>query len=66
MLMMDVSGNSRFLGTRFRTRACCRRRVAKGDLHLSGEVNALDRRVKCFHKHVLSFEARSTSHPYNL
>jgi hypothetical protein len=35
-------------------------------LHLSGEVNALDHRVKRFHKHVLSFEAPSASHPCSL
>jgi hypothetical protein len=29
-------------------------------------VNALDRRVKRFRKHVLSFEAPSASHPCNL
>jgi hypothetical protein len=29
-------------------------------------VNALDRRVKCFYKHVLSFEAPSASQPCNL
>jgi hypothetical protein len=29
-------------------------------------VNALDRRVKCFRKHALSFEAPSDSHPCNL
>jgi hypothetical protein len=66
MPMMAVSGNSRFLRTGFRTRAHCRHRVAKGGLHLWGEVNALDRRVKRFRKHVLSFEAPSASHPCNL
>jgi hypothetical protein len=29
-------------------------------------VNALDRRVKHFHKYVLSFEAPFASHPCNL
>jgi hypothetical protein len=29
-------------------------------------VNALDRRVKCFRKHVLSFEEPYASHPCNL
>jgi hypothetical protein len=29
-------------------------------------VNVLDRRVKRFRKHVLSFEEHSTSYPYNL
>jgi hypothetical protein len=29
-------------------------------------VNVLDRQVKRFHKHVLSFEAHSSSHPCNL
>jgi hypothetical protein len=55
----------RLLSAGFHTRAYCRRRVAEGGLHLSGEVNALDRRVKCFRKHVLSFEASSASHPCN-
>jgi hypothetical protein len=30
------------------------------------DVNALDHRVKRFHKYVLSFEALSTCHPCNL
>jgi hypothetical protein len=61
-----VSGNSRFLRTGFHTGAHRRHRVAKGGLHLWGEVNALDRRVKHFHKHVLSFEEPSASHLCNL
>jgi hypothetical protein len=50
MLMMDVSGKSGLLSARFHTVTCHRRRVTKGGLHLQGKVNALDRRVKCFHK----------------
>jgi hypothetical protein len=33
----------RLLSAGFHTRDYCRRRVAEGGLHLSGEVNALDR-----------------------
>jgi hypothetical protein len=56
MLMMAVSGNSKFLRTGFCTGAHRRCRVTEGGLHLSDEVNALDRRVKCFHKDVLSLK----------
>jgi hypothetical protein len=66
MPIMAVSENSRFLRTGFRSRGHHRRRVAEGGLHLKGVVNALDCRVKCFHKHVLSFEAHSASHACNL
>jgi hypothetical protein len=66
MPLMAVSGNSRFLRTGFRTRACCSHRVAEGGLHLKGKVNALDRRVKHFRKNILSFEASFASHPCNL
>jgi hypothetical protein len=65
MLMMAVCGWSKRLSARFHTGARHRRRVAEG-LHLEGRVNALDHRVKCFRKHVLSFEAPSASHPCNL
>jgi hypothetical protein len=64
--MSAMSGNSRFLRTGFRTGARHRRRVVEGGLRLLGEVNALYHRVKLFHKHVLSFEAPSVSHPCNL
>jgi hypothetical protein len=64
--LMTVSGKSRLLCPRFYTEARRRRRVAEGGLHLQVEVNALDRRVKCFCKHVLSFEEPSTSYPCNL
>jgi hypothetical protein len=57
MPMTVVSGNSRFLRTEFHTGAHRRRRVAKEGLDLYGEVNTLDHQLKCFHKHVLSFEA---------
>jgi hypothetical protein len=66
MLMMAVSGRCKLLSARFHTGAHRRRRDAEGGLHLLGEVNALDRRVKRFYKHVLSFEAPSASHPCNL
>jgi hypothetical protein len=66
MPMMAVSGNSLFLRIGFPTGARHRRRLDKGGPHLKGEVNALDHRVKRFHKHVLSFEAPFTSHPCNL
>jgi hypothetical protein len=66
MLMTAVSGRSRPLSARFHTGACRRRRVAEGGLHLKGGVNALDHRLKRFHKHVLPFEAPSASHPCNL
>jgi hypothetical protein len=49
-----------------RTGAHRRRRVAEGGFHLYGEVNALDRQVKCFYRYVLSFEPPSASHPCNL
>jgi hypothetical protein len=62
MMMIVVGGNSRFLRIGFRTGARSRHRVAEGGLHLYGEVNALDRRVKRFLKHVLSFEEPSASH----
>jgi hypothetical protein len=66
MSLMAASGKSRLLSARFRTEACRRRRVAEGGLHLLGEVNVLNCRVKCFRKHVLSFEAPSASYPCNL
>jgi hypothetical protein len=66
MSMLAVSGNSRFLRTGFYTGAHRGHRVIEGGLHLLGEVNALDRQVKSFRKHALSFEASSTSHPCNL
>jgi hypothetical protein len=43
-----VSGKSRLLCAGFCTEAHRRRRVAEGDLHLLGEVNALDHRGKHF------------------
>jgi hypothetical protein len=61
-----VSGKSRLLCAAFRTEAHHRRRVAESGLHLKGEVNALDRRVKRFLKHVLSFEEPFASYPGNL
>jgi hypothetical protein len=64
--LMAVSGKSRLLCAGFRTGARHRSRVAEGGLHLYGEVNVLDDRVKCFRKHVLSFEEPSASHPFNL
>jgi hypothetical protein len=54
---------SRLLSARFLTGARRRRRVAEGGFHLQGEVNAHDRRVKRFYKHVLSFEEPSASYP---
>jgi hypothetical protein len=66
MPMTAVSGNSRFLGTGFHTGAHRRCRIVEGGLHLLGEVNALDDRVKRFHKYVLSFEETSASHSCNL
>jgi hypothetical protein len=66
MPMTVASGNSRFLRTGFRTGPHRGRRVAEGGLHLQGKVNALNHRVKCFHKHVLYFEAPFASHPCNL
>jgi hypothetical protein len=66
MPMMAISGRSRLLSAGFCTGPRRRRRVAEGGLHLQGEVNALDRRVKHFCKHVLSFEASSASHPRNI
>jgi hypothetical protein len=57
---------SQLLCAAFHTRARRRRRVAEGGLHLSGEVDALNHRVKCFRKYVLSFEAPSASRPCNL
>jgi hypothetical protein len=56
MPMTAVSGNSRFLRTRFCTGGCRRCRVAEGGLHLYGKVNAFDHRVKHFHKDVLSLK----------
>jgi hypothetical protein len=53
------------LSAGFHTGAYRKRRIAEGGLHLQGEVNVLDRRVKCFRKHVLSFEEPSASHPSN-
>jgi hypothetical protein len=61
-----VSEQSRLLSAGFCTGVRRRRRVAERGLHLQGEVNALDHRVKCFHKYVLSFEAPSACHPCNL
>jgi hypothetical protein len=63
---MTVSGKSRPRCARFRIEARHRCRVAEGGLHLYGEVNVLDRRVKRFRKHVLPFEESSASYPYNL
>jgi hypothetical protein len=56
----------RLLSDGFRTGARRRRRVAEGGVYLYGEVNTLDRRVKRFRKHVLSFTPPSASHPCNL
>jgi hypothetical protein len=64
--LMTVSGKSRPLCARFCTKARPRCRVAEGGLHLLGEVNVLDHRVKRFCKHVLSFEEPSASYPCNL
>jgi hypothetical protein len=64
--LMAVSGKSRLLSAGFHTGARRRHRVAEGGLHLWGEVNVLDRRVKRFCKHVLSFEEPSTSYHCNL
>jgi hypothetical protein len=61
-----VSEKSRLLSAGFCTGARHRRRVAEGGLHLYGEVNVLDRRMKRFHKYVLSFEEPSTSYHGNL
>jgi hypothetical protein len=61
-----VSGKSSLLSDGFRTGARRRRRVAEGGLHLWGEVNVLDHRVKRFRKYVLSFEEPSTSYHGNL
>jgi hypothetical protein len=61
-----VSGKSRLLSAEFRTGARRIRRVPEGGLHLYGEVNVLDRRVKCFRKYVLSFENSATSYHGNL
>jgi hypothetical protein len=61
-----VSGKSRLLCAKFCTEAHHKRRGAKGGLHLDGEVNALDHRVKRFRKHVQYFEEPSTSYPCNL
>jgi hypothetical protein len=58
-------GKSMLLSAGFHTGAYRKRRIAEGGLHLQGEVNVLDRRVKCFRKHVLSFEEPSASHPSN-
>jgi hypothetical protein len=66
MLMTAISGKSRLLSAGFCTEAHHRRRVTKGGFDLLGKVNVLNHRVKCFHKHVLSFEAPSSSHPCNL
>jgi hypothetical protein len=65
-LLMTVSGMSRLLSARFCTGAHHRHRVAEGGLHLYGEVNDFDHRVKRFRKHVLSFEESSASFPCNL
>jgi hypothetical protein len=46
-----IQRKSRLLTAGFRTGARRRRRVAEGGLHLLGEVNALDHRVKHFHKY---------------
>jgi hypothetical protein len=59
-------GKSRLLSAGFHTGAHRRHRVAEGGLHRLGEVNVLDRRVKHFRKHILSFEEPSASHPCNL
>jgi hypothetical protein len=64
--LTSVSGKSSVLCAGFHTEARRRRRVAEGGLHLLGEVNALDRRVKRFRKHVVSFEESSASYPGNL
>jgi hypothetical protein len=64
--MMVVSGTSRLLSDGFCIRAHRRCRVIEEGLHLEGEVNTLDRQVKRFRKHILSFEEPSISHPCNL
>jgi hypothetical protein len=61
----ECQWKSRLLSARFRTGAHHKRRVVEG-LHLLGKVNALNRRVKHFHKHDISFEAPSASHICNL
>jgi hypothetical protein len=64
--LMAISGKSRLLSAGFCTGARRRRRVAEGGLHLYGEVNVLDCRVKRFRKYVLSFEEPFTSYHGNL
>jgi hypothetical protein len=66
MPMTAIRGNYRFIRTGFYNEACHGRRVAEGGLNLLGEVNALDRRVKRFDKHILSFQAPPASHTCNL
>jgi hypothetical protein len=66
MPLTAVSGRSKLLSAGFCTEARCRHRVAEEGLHLYGEVNVLNRQVKRFQKHVLSFKASSASHPCTL